>query len=191
MRDWLYGRFLIRRQVSLTVAPGGTGKSSLAVVEALALATGRKLLHDTPYGQSRVWLWNGEDPLDELQRRIMAACVHYGISREEIADGLFVDSGRNTEIIIARMERNEVKIAVPVFDALVRTIEENEIDVVSIDPFVSCHAVPENDNGAIDRVVKTYAKIADKTGCAIHLVHHSRKTAARRSRLSTPAALWR
>lgn len=52
----------------------------------------------------------------------------------------------------------------------------NAIDVLSIDPFVSSHAVNENDNMAIDRVVKTYAAIARETGCAIDLVHHSRKT---------------
>jgi AAA domain len=175
-REWLYGRFLIRRQVSLTVAPGGSGKSSLATVEALAVATGRKLLHDEPWERARVWLWNGEDPKDELQRRIAAACLHCGISSGEIAGCLFVDGGRNSGIVIAKMDRNAVVIAQPVVEALIETIQRNQLDVVVIDPLVSCHQVPENDNGAIDRVVKTYARIADLTGCAIHLVHHSRKT---------------
>ena len=175
-REWLYGHFLIRRQVSLTVAPGGTGKSSLVAVEALSQATGRGLLDDKPYGRSHVWLWNGEDPLDELQRRLTAAALHYGIEREEIEGRLFVDSGRQKEIIIARADRNGVVVAEPVVDALIETIRDNRIDILHIDPFVSCHAVPENDNGAVDRVAKTYARIADVTGCAIHLVHHSRKT---------------
>jgi hypothetical protein len=48
--------------------------------------------------------------------------------------------------------------------------------VLSIDPFVSAHAVTENDNVAIDQVVKAYADIAQQTNCAIDLVHHSRKT---------------
>ena len=174
-REWLYGQFLIRRQVSLTVAPGGTGKSSLATVEALSMATGRKLLHDEPWERARVWLWNGEDPLDELQRRIAAACLHYGIGREEIAGRLFVDSGRNSEIVIAKMDRNSVVIDHLVVEALIETIQRNQLDVVVIDPLVSCHQVAENDNGAIDRVIKTWARIADRTGCAIHLVHHSRK----------------
>ena len=100
--QWQIGEPRRIRQVSLTVAPGGTGKSSLATVEALAMATGRKLLHDEPWERVRVWLWNGEDPKDELQRRIAAACLHYGISREEIAGRLFVDSGRNSGIVIAK-----------------------------------------------------------------------------------------
>jgi hypothetical protein len=34
-REWLYGSHYIRRFVSVTVAPGGAGKSSLAIAEAL------------------------------------------------------------------------------------------------------------------------------------------------------------
>ncbi len=41
---------------------------------------------------------------------------------------------------------------------------------------MSTHQVSENDNNAIERVAKTWAHIADLTGCAINLVHHSRKT---------------
>ena len=79
-RDWLYDRHYIRGYISATVAPGGAGKSSLVIVEALAMATGRDLLGVKPRRRLKVWLWNGEDPLDELQRRIAAACKHYGIS---------------------------------------------------------------------------------------------------------------
>jgi RecA-family ATPase len=95
----------------LTVAPGGTGKSSVIAVEALAMATGRTLLQDKPHHRARVWLWNGEDPADELQRRITAAAMHYKIAPEAFADHLFVDSGRQTKMVIARAERNGVTIA--------------------------------------------------------------------------------
>src|SRR5690606_4620106 len=43
-REWLYGRHLMRKFVSVTVAPGGVGKSSLAIVEAVAMASGKPLL---------------------------------------------------------------------------------------------------------------------------------------------------
>jgi hypothetical protein len=61
-------------------------------------------------------------------------------------------------------------------EALLRTIVDNEIDVVMIDPFISSHRVTENDNNSIDIVAKTWTKIADATNTAIDLVHHSRKT---------------
>ncbi|TGN61780.1 hypothetical protein E4L95_09185 [Paracoccus liaowanqingii] len=83
-RQWLYGRHLIRGFVSLTVAPGGLGKSSLLVAEILAMAAGRPLLGDNPAHPLRVWLWNGEDPSEELQRRIQATCLHFGIEAEDL-----------------------------------------------------------------------------------------------------------
>ena len=41
-RDWLYGDILLRKFISMTVAPGGVGKSSLVAVETLAQVTGKR-----------------------------------------------------------------------------------------------------------------------------------------------------
>jgi hypothetical protein len=41
-RQWLYGKHYLRRTTSLTAAPGGMGKSSLLLVESLAMATARR-----------------------------------------------------------------------------------------------------------------------------------------------------
>lgn len=175
-REWLYGRHLIRKFVSATISPGGIGKSSLEIVDALAMATGKNLIGAEPAGKLKVWVWNGEDPRDELQRRVAAACLHYGITRDEIKGQLFVDSGRDRPIVLAEDTRDGTKIAKPLVDQLIKVIREKGIDHLTIDPFVSSHRVTENDNNAIDRVVKLWAYIADVTGCSVSLVHHSRKT---------------
>lgn len=175
-REWVYGRHLIRRYVSTTVAPGGLGKSSLALVEAVAMVSGKDLLGERPTEPLRVWYWNGEDPADELQRRVMAVALHYELRPQDIGGRLFINSGRDTEIVIAQQNRDGVTVAAPVVEAVKATIRENRIDVVIIDPFVSSHRVSENDNGAIDRVAKTWARIAEETNCAVELIHHARKT---------------
>ena len=51
-RDWLYGDILLRKFISMTVAPGGVGKSSLVAVETLAQVTGRNLLGMILQGRS-------------------------------------------------------------------------------------------------------------------------------------------
>jgi hypothetical protein len=63
----------------------------------------------------------------------------------------------------------------PVIGALVEQIRLRKIDIVVIDPFVSCHEVPENDNTAQDMVVKEWGRVAELGGCAVHLVDHTRK----------------
>lgn len=175
-REWLYGRHLIRRFTAATVAPGGVGKSQQAIADALAMATGRTLIRNEPVARLRVWYWNGEDPIDEITRRITATAKHYGITQDDLSGYLFTDSGRDLEIKIAVQDKSGTHIAAPIVDAMIRTITENKIDVVIIDPFVSSHGVTENDNMAIDAVVKTWGRIANITGCAIELIHHVRKT---------------
>jgi hypothetical protein len=174
-REWLYGRHLIRPFLSATIAPGGFGKSSLIVPEALAMVTGRALLGDQPAGRLRVWQVNLEDPVDELKRRFAAAAQHHRISPDDIGDRLFLDSGRNTEIVIATESRDGIEIAVPVVEAIKAEIAAKSIDVLQVDPFVACHAVSENDNTKIAAVARQWAGIAEATGCAIDLVHHARK----------------
>jgi hypothetical protein len=177
-RQWVYGRHLIRKFGSATFAPSGSGKTNTFIVEALAMATGRDLLGITPPRRVRVWLWNGEDPYDELERRVGAACLHYKITPEEIDGWLFINSGRDkdSKLVIATQSRVGVTIASPVVEALIQTIKDNKIDVVMIDPFISSHNVTENDNNAIDAVAKTWTGIADVTNIALDLGHHTRKT---------------
>jgi hypothetical protein len=176
LRRWIYGRHFIRKFASETVSHGGLGKSSLEMTEALAIVTGRDLLGVTPDQRVNVWYWNGEDPYDELQRRIMAAALHYGIDRSEFEGRLFVDTGRHARIVIAEQTKAGTIIRRPVVEAVTRTIRENDIGLLIIDPFVSCHAVPENDTAAIQMVATEWTEIADATNCAVELVHHSRKT---------------
>jgi hypothetical protein len=175
-REWLYGDHYIRGFVSASVAPGGLGKSSLTIAEALAMVSGKPLLGVKSRGQFRVWLWNGEDPRDELDRRISAAMQHHGLTPDDVGDRLLVDSGMEQEIVLARETRNGAVIVEPVAGALISAIERKQIDVFVADPFVSSHKVGENDNGAIDLVVKRWAKIAFTTRSSIELVHHVRKT---------------
>lgn len=178
-RDWIYGRHLIRRYVSATFSPGAVGKSSLAIVEALAMVTGRPLLGTAPKKRLSVWYINLEDPLEETEKRVMAACLHYEIEPEDIEGRLFLDSGRGRDrdnpIVIATETRNGARIVEPVVTDLIDALRENDISVLIVDPFVSSHQVSENDNSAIDMVAKCWNRVAEEGGAAVELIHHVRK----------------
>lgn len=174
-RPWVYGRHCIRRQVSVTVGPAGLAKSSHGIVEMLAMASGRELLGEWVAGPLRVWIFNLEDPRDELDRRIIAACLHHGLTAADLGDRLFRDSGRDRGLCTAEQVRDGFTILHPEVEALESALRRRRIDVLKVDPFVSSHRVNENDNGAIDAVAKEWARIADRCDCAIELVHHTRK----------------
>ena len=176
-REFLYGTHLIRKYGSAKFAAGGIGKSILVLTEAIALATYRALLGISPAKRCRVWYWNGEDPKEETERRIAAICLHYKIAKADLEGWLFIDSGREQEIIIAQQHpKIGAMIAVPVVEAVTDTMLDNEIDVMIIDPFVSSHRIIENDNPAMDLVAKKWTAIADATKSAIELIHHTKKT---------------
>lgn len=174
-RSWLYGYHYIRKYISTTVSPGGLGKTSNSIVEALSMATDRPLVGERVHERCRVWLFN-EDPRDELDRRIAASCIHYGIKPEEITGHLFVDSFREQNFVAAVQAKNEIKIAVPLAEALETEIKRRKIDVLIMDPFVSTHQVSENDNMMIDAVIKQFWQpILERTNCAVEFVHHTKK----------------
>ncbi len=176
-RRWLYGKHLLRKFLSVDVAAGGIGKSSVKVVEALAMTSGRALLRkECPEGPLRVWLYNLEDPHEETERRLHAALNHFELCPTDVGDRLYVDSGRDQPVMLAEETPNGARIIKPVSDAIIATLKERAIDVLILDPFVSSHAVSENDNRSIDMVAKEWARIADVCNCSINLVHHVRKT---------------
>lgn len=178
-REFAFGTHYIRKYVSVTVAPGGLGKTALAIMEALSMTSGKPLAGVKPPDRLRVWLFNSEDPRDEMERRIMAACIRYKLKPDDVA-GLFLDTGREQELVVMREDKKSgLKVNEPIVEAVVEQIRRNNIDVMIADPFVSTHQVNENDNGAIDKVAKLWAQIADQTNCAIDIVHHLRKLADR------------
>ncbi|WP_144708696.1 AAA family ATPase [Aminobacter sp. J15] len=173
-REWLYGRHYIRRYLTSTVGAGGGGKSAHAIPEVLSMVTGRPLLDPDGSRTSplRVWYVNAEDPQDEIDRRFHAAAKHFAVTADEIADRLFTDSGRDQEFVVMRQEGRGFKVCQPVIDDMVSEIQRRRIDVVVIDPLVSTHEVPENDNSAMQRVAKAWTEVADRANCCVEVIHH-------------------
>ena len=175
-RRWLYGRHLLRKFLSVDVAAGGVGKSSLKIGEALAMASNRALYGKAiAEGPLRVWLYNLEDPAEETERRIHATAKYFGITAADVDGRLYADSGRDQRCIIAEETGTGARIIRPVVDSIVEEIKSRKIDVLILDPFVSSHGLSENDNRAMDLVAKEWGWVADVCNCSINLVHHIRK----------------
>jgi RecA-family ATPase len=180
-RDFLFGKHYQRRTVSGTVAPGGTRKSSLDMVEIVSMASGLDLLNDKQpleKGPMRAWYHNGEDPMDELLRRLAAICQYYKISLDDLlkSGNFYMTSGNELPL---RVAQNANQVLVQTDHRLVKCIadqiNDNKIDAASFDPLVTLHGVAEANPGQMDAVVRIFSKIADTQNCAIDLSHHTRK----------------
>ena len=173
-RRWLYGKHLIRGYVSATVSPGGVGKTTLELTEAIALATGRDLLGVPVRERVRVWHYNLEDPRDELLRRAWAICEQFSIDPCELEGWLFLDSGRDCKMIVAEPMDGVVMPAVAA-EQVIEQMERLDIGLLQVDPLVKSHYAEENDNKQIDAVLDVFADIANRCDAAVDLVHHTRK----------------
>ncbi|MBL6931822.1 MAG: AAA family ATPase, partial [Rhodospirillales bacterium] len=177
LREFVYGKHLIRKFTSATISPGGVGKTTLMMIEAVAMAAQQSLLGVKIYEKNlRVLHINLEDPQDELNRRYYAILDHFNLDHVDIGKRVFIHSGRDRKVILAEKGDNGLVIQTPDVDQLRTQIIENSIDVVSIDPLVKSHYADENDNKAIDSVLDIFAQLANDTNTAIDLAHHVRKT---------------
>jgi hypothetical protein len=178
-RAWLYGFTTIKGFVSFLVAPGGVGKSALMMVEAVAMATGRELLPgEKPVRPLRVWMHNAEDDQDEMERRLAATLLHFRLTDADLNGNLFLTSGRDMTLQLARMGRDGPEIVPGVVDALVERLLCAKIDVLILDPLGALHTLPENSNEAANLLSGALREIAHRAGVAVVVLHQAGKAAA-------------
>lgn len=174
-RQWILGRSLLRRQLSLLVAPPGVGKSTLVIIQAIAVCIAQNLTGQDVVEPGKVWIHNNEDDLDELKRRVGAILSHYNIPFAEVKDRLALTSGADRPFIVAKSDRTGAVVRQPDVTACVEQIKAHDIKLFVIDPFAETHEVEENSNEQIRVVAQLYREIARQGNCAVLLVHHTAK----------------
>jgi hypothetical protein len=176
-RQWVLGNRVVRRYASMLVAPGGVGKSMLAMTDAVAVATGKNLLGDEVFDQGPVWIYNAEDPAEEIAMRLAAICQHYDIDMTSLPGKVIYSSGRTFPLELVRYgtDGRFAEINEEVCQAIIDTILDHGIKLIVLDPLVRIHNVSENDNKQMDVLTRALNRIADEGDCGVLLIHHTRK----------------
>lgn len=174
-REFLFGSLVGRKYVSMIVAPAGSGKSIFTMQLAMHAAAGKSWGDWHCKKPINVWIYNNEEGFDELRRRIRGILQHTNIEKESINNRLYIDSGENQSISIAKLSNDGEVIATPDYEALKNEVLDRKIDLLIIDPFAETHSVNENSNDEIKRVAAMFRQIAFDCDCAVLLVHHTRK----------------
>jgi AAA domain len=176
-RGWLLGSSFCRKFISSLLADGGTGKSALRILQALALVTGRPLTGEPVFQRCRVLIVSLEDDADELRRRILAARLHYNIPLSELDGWLFLAApGAKAGKLMIMNGRGQI-VDGQLRAHLEATVEAKAIDCVVMDPLVKTHSVEENSNSAIDGVAQLLSDLAAKYNMAVDVPHHTSKGA--------------
>ena len=110
-RQWLYGKHYIRKFASGTFAPPGIGKSSLDLVELVAMATGRRLVGTDPGRRRRVWVWNLEDPKEEIERRLALSCCTLKLIPRKSKGKCLLIAGAPTHLLLRKNIKTQPQYA--------------------------------------------------------------------------------
>ena len=175
-RQWIVPGLLLRRNVSILVAPPGSGKSLLTLQMGLMMGTGKEWGGWRPRAAVKTLIINAEDDNDEMRRRLYAACQEMGINDwGELRDRVAVAEAPGNIIVAKADSRTKTVIAQPMVEQLIATVKENAFDVLVVDPFAETFEGDENSNSELKWAAVLWRRIARECNCAVMLVHHTRK----------------
>lgn len=169
----------------LTVAEPGASKSTLALFDALAIASGeeRILRGEDAVSPERlhrpgpVIVYDAEDPLDEMRRRLVAGQRAYGLTG--MRHGIALWSGVGDGFLrIARRDRETGALVEAEGAALLkRRIVETGAVYVALGPLAGlAEGMNENDATDGDTIMTILVRIAAATGVCINVLHHTSKS---------------
>lgn len=178
-RPWVIPGFLLRRCVTLLVAPPGIGKSLLTLQIGLLSCSGLPEWGGwRPRGVFRVLIINIEEDHIEMERRLSAAAFTMGIEENDLSGIGIAQTGETESIVVAKADsRTKTVVATPMLDRIIETIIAQNIDIVIVDPFAETFAGDENSNSELKWAAVLWRDVARKTNAAVLLVHHAKKYA--------------
>lgn len=172
------------------VGEPGISKSTFTLRDALAIATGREdiLRGSNEAGQpisperlhrsGPVLIYNAEDRLVEMERRVAAAQRHHSVAASDMAHPIILWSGvdHGRLIIMQRIEAHGALKPAPGLASLEEVIRRHGVIFAALDPQANLvrNAV-ENGNEDADELFQELARLAFRTDCAVLVVHHTSK----------------
>jgi len=177
-RPWIVKDLLCRGVVSMLISPPGVGKTTYVAEMAVGLATAKPDIFGFDWKMpkpAKVWVWNQEDDLNELRRRVRAARRAFEINPYSIWGSLGVASGVERPLMLVRKDEHRAPQESKEVLAIINEIRNQDIDVLIVDPFAEFHDADENDNAQMRYVVSVLRRVAQITNCAVMIVAHTRK----------------
>lgn len=182
-------RHLIEPRVSpgtLAVCIGepGVSKSTFIMRDALAVASGDErvlrgegnISGERLHRSGSVVIYNAEDSLDEMKRRLVALMKLHGIEKLKHKIHLWSGLDNGTLVVMARDGANGPLKRAPGADSIVAFVRHTSAFYVALDPMISLAVGShESDNDDMNALTQMLAIEAAALDVAIVLVHHTAK----------------
>ena len=174
-RRWLLGNRRSVGEVTVDAGPPGTNKSTLMLTDAVAIATGRKILNDEVHERGAVLFLAGEDARRDVEARIAGILEFYEIEPAELGDRLHV-------LYLAEVDAISYTLASMAADMamlntnMARWLREfPDIVAVFVDPLMAWHRLVENSNEALQLLFSSLRAVAVQGQRHVGIDHHVTK----------------
>ena len=182
-RDWVSDGALIRGAITLFAAPPGTGKTAWSMQLAATYAMGSPFAGTIPVKPGKVLIINAEEPIDEMARRLRAACQGYEYDFDEVSENVKFISGYDNPLLITKQSGSTREIIVDAkTDAIAAYCRESDVSLVIMDPIAEFGHGEENDNNAQKQFFQALRKMAADGNFALLAFAHTPKTTSWASR---------
>jgi hypothetical protein len=181
---WVAVGFALRGAVTIISATGGTGKTQFTLQAAIAFALGEVFAGFYPMRKDlKIAFVSGEEPLDEIWRRIAAievARVGYKAAdiekfKERLNGRLFICQGKNVALVTKGTARNDVAQRTLFHEELCENIIDLGVDLVILDPLIRLHAGLDENSAEMQELHNAADDIATRANCGVVLVSHTNK----------------
>ena len=183
VKNYLYADVRIR------IAAGGTGKTTLALYEAMRLALGRELWGRKPNRAFRTVFVTREDSREILVarlREIIKAEIDESPEgksadelRAEILDNILIYDLTGFSFRVSKVENDVVKPDGESLDSLISTLKWFQPDWIIFDPLVSFGVGESRVNDAEQGLIEAFRIIRNEFFCCVEGIHHTGKANAR------------
>lgn len=177
LRRWLLGDRRSVGEVTIDAGPPGVNKSTLMLTDAVAIATGRRILNDDVHERGGVLFLAGEDARRDVEARLAGILARHGIEPAELGDRLRV-------VYLAEIDAISYSLATMISDMAVLNTrmfewlrEYQDTIAVFVDPIAAWHRVIENSNEALQLLCSSLRGLAVRGQRHVGFDHHVTKVA--------------
>ncbi len=163
--------------VGSLIAPGGVGKTSLLTGLAIHRLVGRPFLGRAVMEGETVVL-STEDRAADYKAKIAQWCLHLGLNPQAVASRIHLVDAHGTGFRLVTGMGNSFTTSPDVASLIdlikTRAPRANHVVIETVSRMGG-----DESNPAMSAIISAAERVARETGCAITLVHHTSKAAAR------------
>jgi putative DNA primase/helicase len=173
---FVWDGYLPRGVVALFGAHGGTGKSTIALMLAVATVTGRPLF-GVATEQSPAVFVSLEDGAGIVRHRLAGICRAWGVDPLALADLYIVDGTENPELFAA--DQRSAGDVTNTYAELARLVQSTGAGLVVVDNASDSFGGDEINRRQVRAFMRSLGLVARLTDCAVCLLAHVDKGTSR------------